>query len=294
MKISEKITKRIALLLSLIMIFSFAACTPGNDDPGTSKEPETNEPTGEPIVIGAILPLSSSAGVSGNRVRSGMEAAVAAINADGGIDGRPVKIIFEDIEASDPQLAISAAEKLIHQDKVVSIVGCYGSSASLAVLPVCEENEIAMVEPVATSPLLTQGSEWVFRITSTNGIDAQAVGPYLPDMGFTKIAYLPVDNDWGLSVVNEYIPVLEAAGAETIDVLPVTIGETDYLSQLTKIKNSGANSVIITQDIESNATLIRQIKEAGMEDFNILSTSGNNSSMIHKLIGEVADDTYYV
>lgn len=300
MKDSRKIMKLVALLLGMVLFFSVAACKQDNGKtPESAKKPEGSEsaapaPAGEPIIIGAVLPLSSSAGVSGNRVRSGMEAAAAAINADGGIDGRPIKIIFEDIESSDPQLAISAAEKLIHQDKAVSIVGCYGSSASLAVLPICEENEIAMVEPVATSPLLTSGSKWIFRVTSTNGIDAEAVGPYLPAMGFTKIAYLPVDNDWGLSVIKGYIPVLEAAGAETIEVLPVTIGETDYLAQLTKIKNSGANSIIITQDIESNATLIRQIREAGMDDFKILSTSGNNASMIYKLIGDIADDTYYV
>lgn len=296
----------LVVCLCLVLVVSLAAgCapqatnTPAAPVPTEAAKPADNAPaakeaTGEPIKIGAVLPLSSSAGVSGNRVRNGMEFAMKEINDAGGIDGRPLEIIFEDTQASDPALAISAVEKLINQDQVCVIIGCYGSSASLAALPVCEKNGVAMLEPIATSPALTTGSEWIFRISSTNGIDAEMVGPYLPKMGFTKVAYLPVDNDWGLSVTKSYIPILEANGATTVTTLPIALGETNYLSQLTKIKNSGADSVIITQDVESCSTLIRQIVEAGMTDFKILSTSGNNASMVYKLIGEAGKDVYFV
>ncbi|MDO5111758.1 MAG: ABC transporter substrate-binding protein [Clostridia bacterium] len=248
----------------------------------------------EPIKIGAILPLSSSAGLNGAKIRSGMEFAAGEINASGGLNGSQIELIFEDIESSNPSLALSAAEKLINQDKVNIIVGCYGSSASLAVLPVCEEYGVVMLEPVATSAALTSGSEWIFRISSTNSIDAEKLGAYLPGFGFNNIAYLPVDNDWGASVVKSYVPILEGAGATTVLNMPITIGETNYLSQLTKIENSGADSIIITQDIESNATLIRQIVEAGMENFTILSTSGNNASMVYSLVGDAAAGCYFV
>ncbi|MDL2213947.1 ABC transporter substrate-binding protein [Clostridia bacterium OttesenSCG-928-O13] len=244
----------------------------------------------ESIKIGAVLPLSSSAGVSGNRVRKGMEFAADKLNAA----GANIEIIFEDIQSSDPALAISAVEKLIHQDNVSIIVGCYGSSASLAALPVCEENEVVMLEPIATSPAITSGSEWVFRLSSTNGIDAEMVGPYLPKFGFNNVAYMPVDNDWGLSVTQNYIPILEEAGATTVTTEGVIIGEGNYLTQLTKIKNSGADSVIITQDVESCSTLIRQMVESDMGDFKILSTSGNNASMVQSLIGEAANNVYFV
>lgn len=280
--------KALALVVSLALVLGVLS--------GCTQEEEQQSSSGgtESIKIGAILPLSSSAGVSGARIRAGMEFAAAEINEAGGIGGKQVEIIFEDIGASDPALAISAAEKLIHQDDVSIIVGCYGSSASLAVLPICEENEIVMLEPIATSAALTSGSEWIFRISSTNSIDAEMLGQYLPALGFNKIAYLPVDNDWGVSVTDSYIPILEAAGAETVLTMPITIGETNYLSQLTKIKASGADSIIITQDVEACATLIRQIKEAGMDDFTILSTSGNNASMVYSLIGEAGTGCYFV
>lgn len=281
--------RKLALLLVLTMLLTvLVGC-------GAKKgEPVVEGEAVAPIKIGAVLPLSSSAGLNGAKIRKGMEFAAKNINDAGGINGAQIELIFEDIEASDPSLALSAAEKLINQDNVNIIVGCYGSSASLAVLPVCEEYGVVMLEPVATSAALTTGSEWIFRISSTNTIDAERVGAYLPKFGFNKIAYLPVDNDWGASVVKSYIPVLEGAGAETVLQMPITIGETNYLSQLTKIENSGADSIIITQDIESNATLIRQIVEAGMDDFTILSTSGNNASMVYSLIGDAAAGCYFV
>lgn len=294
------------LMVSIMLISMIAGCaqpsaaTPAPGAPAESgsaaEAPAAESPvaSGEPIVVGAILPLTGSASLMGSCVRQGMEQRMASINASGGIMGRPLQIIFEDIQASDPALALSAAEKLIHQDGAVAIFGCYGSSASLAVLPVCEENQIPMVEPIATSPALTTGSEWICRISSTNAIDAEIVGKTLYDIGFTKIAYLPVDNDWGLSVSNCYIPVMEALGAETVSITPITIGETNYLSQLTNLKNSGANSVIITQDIESACTLVRQMVEAGITDMKILQSSGNTSFNAYDLIGDLSANSYFV
>lgn len=283
--------KVLAVILALAMIFSLAAC--GEQASNTPAATEAGE-TKDAVKIGAILPLSSSAGLNGQKVRKGMEYAAGLINDAGGLDGAPIELFFEDIESSDPSLALSAAEKLINQENVNIIVGCYGSSASLAVLPVCEEYGIVMLEPVATSAALTSGSEWIFRISSTNSIDAEMIGKYLPKFGFNKVAFLPVDNDWGASVVASYIPVLEGAGAEAVLKMPITIGETNYLSELTKIENSGADSIIITQDIESNATLIRQIREAGMNGFKILTTSGNNASMVYSLVGDAAEGCYFV
>lgn len=261
--------------------------------PAQSTEPAAPEATGEPIKVGAVLPLSSSAGATGTRVRNGIEFSVKQINDAGGVDGRPMEVIFEDIQASDPALAMSAVEKLINQDQVCAIIGCYGSSASLAALPICEKNGVAMIEPIATSPLLTTGSEWVFRITSTNGLDAVMVGPGLPELGFKNVAYMPIDNDWGLAVSKGYVPVLEANGARTVDIVPITIGETNYLSQLTKIKNSGADSIVVAQDIESCATLIRQCVESGMTDFKIV-LNGVNSSLMYNLIGEACVGVYFI
>ncbi|MDR0840819.1 MAG: ABC transporter substrate-binding protein [Christensenellaceae bacterium] len=293
----------LALVLTILMLANLLAACSGSASAPTAPasapaaapgEAPAAAPSGEAIKIGAVLPLSSSAGVSGARVRKGMEFAANKINAAGGVNGSPIEIIFEDTQSSDPALAMSAVEKLIHQDKVNIIVGCYGSSASLAALPLCEENGVVMLEPIATSPAITSGSEWAFRISSTNGIDAEMVGPYLPALGFEQVAYMPVDNDWGLSVTQNYIPVLEGVGAKTVTTEGIIIGEGNYLTQLTKIKNSGATSVIITQDVESCSTLIRQMVESGMGDFKILSTSGNNASMVRSLIGDAAQGVYFI
>ena len=260
----------------------------------TSQSSQASAATGEPIKIGAVLPLSSAAAITGSHIRIGIETVMDQVNKAGGIKGRPIQVIFEDIQASDPALALSAVEKLINSDKVVLIIGCYGSSASLAALPKCEKAQIPMVEPNATSPALTTGSQWIFRLPSTNAIDAEKVAPLLPSLGFTKVAYLPVDNDWGLSVTKAYIPKLEAAGAKTICTEAIALGETNYLSQLTKIKNSGADSMIITQDADTSATLLKQIVEAGMSNFKVLCTSGNSSMTAYDLAGDATANTYFV
>lgn len=307
--------KRIlSAILIMALLVSLAGCAnnaapPAQEQPASSQpeaaapaaqeEEPTEEiaaPSGEPIKVGVILPLSSAAGTAGGRKRDGVLVAAKQINAKGGILGRPVEVIAEDVGASDPALALSAAEKLIHQDKVVCIIGCQVSSCSLVVLQACEQNGVPMIEPGATSPSITSGSEWICRISSTNQIDAELLGQDLYDLGFTNVAYMPVDSDWGISVMDNYKPVLEALGATTALVEPIATAETNYLAQITKIKNSGADSIIITQDNEGLAIVLRQLAEAGMMngDYKVLSTSGNSSEITWGLAPGASAGAYFV
>ena len=97
---------RRSLLTCIVALSTTLAVIPGG---GATTDP--------PIKIGVIEPLSGPVAASGNYVRMGAEIARDWINARGGVNGRPLRLLIED-NKSDPREAASAAEKLIVRDGV--------------------------------------------------------------------------------------------------------------------------------------------------------------------------------
>ena len=105
--------KLVALLVVVVLLLPTTAC--GQLGGG-----------GGELTIGAIFPLTGASTHEGIDERRGVELAVEQINADGGIDGRDLKVIFEDSE-SRPEAGTDAAHKLIDVNKVPAIIGIFSS-----------------------------------------------------------------------------------------------------------------------------------------------------------------------
>lgn len=131
------------------------------------------------IKIGAIYPLTGGAAAAGRELRAGAELAAEIANnvmtdidmsmaKNSGIksmNGAKIKIIFKDHEAN-PTLGADLAKKLILDDKVDGLMGCYHSSVTKTVSAVAEQYGIPMINGTSTSPPLTQrGFKWFWRTT---------------------------------------------------------------------------------------------------------------------------------
>jgi len=131
------------------------------------------------VKIGVIYPLTGGAAAAGRELRAGAELAAEIANnvmpdlpmamaKNAGIKslgGAKIKLIFKDHEGN-PTLGADLAKKLILDDKVDGILGCYHSSVTKAVSAVCEEYGVPMINGSSTSPALTQrGFKWFWRTT---------------------------------------------------------------------------------------------------------------------------------
>ena len=131
------------------------------------------------IKIGVIYPLTGGAAAAGRELRAGAElAAKIANNAmpdiamtmakNGGIKnlgGAKIELIFKDHEGN-PTLGADLAKKLILDDKVDGLLGCYHSSVTKTVSAVAEQYGVPMINGSSTSPALTQrGFKWFWRTT---------------------------------------------------------------------------------------------------------------------------------
>jgi len=99
------------------------------------------------IVIGTIQDLSGPLVTLGKPIQNGMILRAEQINATGGIHGRKIKLNVED-SGYEPRKAVLAAQKLINQDKIFSMIGSLGSVVSLATMPLVLEKGITHLFPV--------------------------------------------------------------------------------------------------------------------------------------------------
>ena len=107
-------------LRALMCVSAFAAAVvTAFATPGTA---HAQQATGEPIKIGAILAITGPGAGLGGPTRNGILLAEKAVNASGGVRGRPIRVIIED-DASNPDNARTKANALVHNEKVVGLLG---------------------------------------------------------------------------------------------------------------------------------------------------------------------------
>ncbi|RLA99718.1 MAG: ABC transporter substrate-binding protein, partial [Deltaproteobacteria bacterium] len=148
------------------------------------------------IKVGAILRLSTGAS-DGLPAKRGIEIAVDEINAAGGINGKPLKVIYEDSKDS-PQASVTAFEKLISMDKVKVVIGPMMSGNTLAVAPIAERNHVVVITPNGTSPKISNAGKYIYRGCTRIDKQAEALTKYAKDkMGVKTVAILYSNEPYG-------------------------------------------------------------------------------------------------
>ena len=105
------------------------------------------------IVLGQSCALSGPAEALGTGMRAGLQAYFDKINADGGINGRKIRLITKD-DGYEPDRAIRNTRELIEKDHVFLLIGEVGTPTSKAVVPIAEEAPIPFFGPVTGAEFL--------------------------------------------------------------------------------------------------------------------------------------------
>ena len=278
--------------LSVAIVLAFSVVLSGC---GTQQTSSSGSQTKTPITVGVIEPLSGPVAQSGQNVVWGAEYAVKFINQAGGVNGRQLQLKVYDSK-NDPAEAVNVANKLINSDNVKVIMGAWGSSPTLAVLPVTEKAGVPLVVETASSPKVTNsGYKYVFRITPTSDQEAAAVqDDLITKVGIKKAAIIAVNNDWGKGGATAYTNVLNAKGAQVVDTEFVADDATDFYPQLTKVKQSGADTIIINSEVSQIALIVKQIRELNMQQKIVTAGGSNFSDAVLNLAKGAAEGMYSV
>jgi branched-chain amino acid transport system substrate-binding protein len=249
----------------------------------------------DPLKIGVIQPLTGPWAYDGLRVVDGAKLAVESINAAGGVTGKRIVLVVEDNKGA-PTDSVSAAEKLISRDRVSAIIGAWGSSATLAVMPLAERHQVPLMVETSSSPKITQpptGNKWTFRLKPI--LTAEAVfGEELVKRGFRRNAYLALNNDWGRAVVEEFGKSIGKAGGETVVADYYGGAETNFYPYLSKYKSGDISGLVFNGGLEAFVLMVKQSHELGLKGQRVLATGADLTALIEKAGVAASEGVYQV
>ena len=246
------------------------------------------------IRIGVTQPLTGSVAASGNYVVQGAEIAAYFLNDSGGLLGKEVQLFIED-NKSNPREAVASAEKLIMRDHVSVLMGAWSSTYTLAVMPRLIEHGIPMVvETSSSDKITTSANPWIFRISPTSAMEAEAFSAKVADFGIAKADFLVVNNDWGRGAADRFAEMLERNSIEVGVIETMDARAQDLSAQLAKIKASGGDTLFLTTGVEQTTLVLKQAREQRVTH-RIITTGGSSSpSQLIEQAGDAAEGTFHL
>lgn len=247
----------------------------------------------EVIKIGVNQPLTGAVAASGTYVVNGARIAADEINAKGGVNGKKIELVIED-NKSNPTEAANAAEKLIVRDKVPVMLGAWGSSLTLAVLPKLMEYKVPMVvETAGADKITTSGNPYVFRICPTNDMEARSFSRHIEPLKIKKADLLVVNNDWGRGSAESMTRILKEKGLQVGLSLTMDASGQDMSSQLSQIRGSDADTLFIVTAVEQLTLLLKQAQALGLNR-QIITLGGSQSpDQLIEHAGSAAEGTMH-
>ncbi len=131
----------------------------------------------EPIPIGVVTSLTGVHSVYGIEIKRGLELALEEINAQGGVKGRPLRLIIQD-DGSDPSRAGKMTRTLIEKEHVPALIGGAVSDIALAIASVCQREKTVFMTPFSTNPAITKIGNFIFRISFNDMSQAEVMARF--------------------------------------------------------------------------------------------------------------------
>ncbi|MGQ9824287.1 MAG: ABC transporter substrate-binding protein, partial [Desulfotomaculales bacterium] len=209
-------------------------------------------------------PMSGAAAVTGIDLMNGVKLAAEIINGEypdldlplaktkglPNLGGAAITIVSGDHQGS-AEKGMSEAERLINQEKVAALIGCYHSAVTATASQVAERYGVPFLNETSTSPSLTQRNfKWFFRTTPDDDMFAKNFFQFLEDLkkkGTVKdprLAIVYENTLWGTDVGKAENKYAKEFGYNVVADIAYPAKSTNVGSEVQKVKASGANIVL--------------------------------------------------
>ena len=264
----KKFKKGAALVLSLAMVLSMAACGSSTSSvaEATGSEPAAStaeNATGAAIKLGGIGPLTGGAAIYGNATKYGSELAVEEINALGGIQ---FEIKWEDDE-HDPEKSVNAYNNLKDWGMQM-LVGTTTTGPCVAVSAETNADHMFELTPSASSTDVIDGKDNVFQMCFTDPNQGTASAEYISEKKLgTKIAVIYNNSDaYSTGIYNKFAAEAETLGLEIVSATTFTDDTAnDFSVQLGEAKSAGADLIFLPIYYTPASLILKQASDMGYD-----------------------------
>jgi len=210
----------------------------------------------EPIKIGVTLAETGPASGLDIEIRDGMLMAVDEINSRGGINGRPIELIFVDNETNPEKAKKDFLE--IEETHAPLLYISSTSTVSTAVSPLAEEHEVVLMVS-ATAREITVDKQWTYRYFAMADVEAGPILQILDDLEIKNLGILYLNDEYGRDVSNEIGTRFENSEG-IVSKEPFEPNVTDFKENIAKLQNEDAIYVVAFPDYVE--IIFKQLREA--------------------------------
>lgn len=251
----------------------------------------------DPIKLGSIFSLTGSYATIEDPALKGARLAVKQVNEAGGVKGRPIELIQYDGKSTLADIA-NAAQRLVHEDQVIAIVGVCDSGFYLASAPIAQDAGIPYIDAGGTVPNLPeQIGEYAHMMPFGDDYQAYVAAEFaMKDLG-AKTAFLlrDGDTDYTRAIAQFFQERFQRDGGKIVEESSYHTGDTDYSSHITKIRgiNPPPDIIYAAMNPGDDATFVRQAREAGVKIPIIGGDAFDNPDLVKNAGAENTTDVYF-
>ncbi|MBV8620537.1 MAG: ABC transporter substrate-binding protein [Curvibacter sp.] len=244
------------------------------------------------LKIGVAEALSGGAAQYGVAIRNGFQLAADEINAAGGVNGEKIVLVVED-EQGKKEEAINAFKKLIFQDKVLMVFGPTLSNSAQAADPVAQASKTVVFGTSNTADGITSIGDHVFRNSVTEAdVLPETIKMAVKKAGVKKVAVLYGNDDvFTKSGYDNFKKALEDLKIPVTTTETFAKGDVDFKAQLTKIKASNPDALVLSALLAEGAPIMVQARQLGL-NVPVIGGNGMNSVKVFELAKGQSDGLY--
>jgi branched-chain amino acid transport system substrate-binding protein len=215
----------------------------------------------EDVLVALTVSLTTDWAIYGKNALASVQMAADRVNAEGGIDGRKIKVVAEDAGNSNT-VAVNALNRALGQNPA-AIVGPPFATQIMAMLPVLKENPVPFLAHPGTRRVSQQGYPAMFRFVAHDGVSKVGWTRFAVEkLQKKKLGLLIVANEWGYSARDITSAVLKTrykmdpAAIETYQA-----SDKDMSAQFVRLKNAGVDLIVQQGHVPDTALILKQARQ---------------------------------
>lgn len=225
------------------------------------------------IRIGVIGPLSSKSSEDmGLSIIGGAKVFQSDINLSGGVMGRQIELVIRDDQAK-PEVGVAMAKELVEKEKVVAVVGFANTGVALPAAKVLQEAKIPLIVSGATGASVTKAFmppaypvSYVFRTSASDALQPIVIlNDVIDRRKLDKIALLHDESPYGQFGRQSVLAELERRKIKPVAVESFKVGEGDMKAQMLRVKDSGAEVILVYCLAADAVTVVKTAEREGLK-----------------------------
>jgi branched-chain amino acid transport system substrate-binding protein len=242
-----------------------------------------------PIRIGFQAGLSGPAAADGVTALKAAKLAVDQINAEGGVEGRPLELVWAD-DQGELERAVLGASRLVG-DGVKAVVSASFSGPARAAAPVLQRAKIPFIASVAFAPEITHTGDYTFRVTSVGEVQGKAAAAFIgTNLHLKRAVVLTIKTDFGKTLAAGFREASSRFGLQVVGEYEYAPTDRQFGPLIASLKSKNPDVIYVTGFYFTAGPFVAQLRNAGV-NAQIVGAESLSSQQYIDIAGTAAEGT---